>query len=427
MIKNVIKGFTLLLSIASLTILAHAQDIPAVTGPVSYEGFQLPTTLGTLTYGLSGSAGTRTGYTNSGGNVMTINGSGEVGYLSNSTTHPFTLTYSGGYVYYSSGLNSAFFQNLTLTQGFNAGRYKVLITDNVSYLPEAPVGGLSGVPGLGDIGVSTTPSTNGTDILTGQAARAMNTISGNVSRDLTGSTSVSVGGTYFIQRFVGDTTNLYAIDQATGNAGLTHRVNALSSLQVNYSYSDYTYPASHFSFISQSVAASYQRNLSRRLIVHIGGGPQITSTSPRVASLPLKVDFGVDGGLKYSRDRMAYAVSFVRSVQSGSGVVQGTVGNTASISAARRLNRVWQGGLEAEYARHTQLNSLSTTPFTFDAIVGGIQLSRTIGESLSMYGSYSAQKQSGSNLPNVIVFNGLSQVATVGITYAPRAIHLGHQ
>ncbi len=91
--KTYLMGSILLLGLGSL---AEAQA-PVVATPPTF-GFSLPSVEGTMTYSLSASEAFLTGYEGSGADTTTSL-SGSVGYLSSSPNKPFSLVYSGGYLF----------------------------------------------------------------------------------------------------------------------------------------------------------------------------------------------------------------------------------------------------------------------------------------------------------------------------------------
>ncbi|HTD95590.1 MAG TPA: hypothetical protein VK627_01625, partial [Edaphobacter sp.] len=112
----------------------------------------LPTPDGIFHYSLSASQLIQFGYYGS-GTAYTTSLSGNVGYVSKSTKLPSTILYSGGVLFTTqAGQGTSTFQNLAISQGLVNGPWAFYITDSVSYLPQSPTTGLSGIPGIGDLG-----------------------------------------------------------------------------------------------------------------------------------------------------------------------------------------------------------------------------------------------------------------------------------
>jgi len=428
MTQNLYKAVLCLLPLALLCSLAHGQDIPAVTSAPRFQGFQLPTELGSLTYSLSFAERLRTGYYGKGGNIWATDFSGNAAYLSRSETRPLTVVYSGGYLYNSGGVQSQVYQNLSLSQNITSKLWSTTISDQVSYLPEAPSSGLSGIPGVGDVGV-TPPAggTTGQDILSNTGQRISNTANINVQRQLTGSTAVSGMGSYFIQKFLTATPDAIDLDDITVGGGLSHRIDALSSVQGNYDYSHFAYVGQNFSFSTQRITIGYTKQINRLLSINGSAGPQIVSSGGSSVA-GSTVNLTVDAGFKYAGERYNFSGDYTRGVRGGSGVIQGTFINSVIVQGNRQLGEFMRLSGSGNYTRNTSVQNLSTQAFTFQTVVGNLEVERTIAQNFNAFVSYSLQYQnSATSVANTIAFTGTSQTFGFGITYSPRQVHLGHQ
>jgi hypothetical protein len=147
------------------------------TLPSSNFGFNLPTHLGTLSYSLSGSELLETGAYNSGVSTSTV-ASGNLAYISKSDKDPFSAVYSGGYIFSTvpGSSESSTYQDLAISQVLRTRSWVFVLSDAVSYLPDSPTTGLSGVAGVGDIGVYPVQTGLGPaqDILTNYGTRLGN-------------------------------------------------------------------------------------------------------------------------------------------------------------------------------------------------------------------------------------------------------------
>src|ERR1700760_2056354 len=96
-------------------------------------------------------------------NWNTMNPSGSLSYANGHKTHPFVLDYSGGYTAALSGTSNStgFFQRLLVSQAFDWLKWSANFSDAISYRPQAPTTGFSGIPGTGErIGQNPTPPSN---------------------------------------------------------------------------------------------------------------------------------------------------------------------------------------------------------------------------------------------------------------------------
>ena len=425
------RTLVLWLLIASFARKAHAQAEPTATADALYPGFQLPDLEGSLHFALSASQRVSTNYNGTGQTVRSTSIAGDLGYLSRSEVHPFSMIYSGGYLGNTGDANgqpSSVFQNLALSQIFQTRKFHFIVADAVSYLPTAPTTGLSGIPGIGDLGITSVQvgPVSGQSILTSYAPRVNNSASATVQRNLTGSTTVEGSGSFLIQRFVeGQNANGIDNNQATGIGGLTHRIDARNTLSANYTYSRFSYPSVAFSFISQGANLEYIRHVSRKILVDITAGPQRTTASSGVSP---SLTLAIQANATYTGEDSTVGLIFSRGTNSGSGVVQGAQIDNLSANVTKKFRRDWNTAALVGYTHTTSLPGLSSNALSTDIVLASFQANRKIGNYLSAFLSYSLQNQSAQGIATVAnVQNGISHIVGVGLTYSPSLIHLGHQ
>lgn len=413
--------------------LAYCQAVPAATAASPYEGFSLPTIGGSLRYSLTASETFVAGYNGApgtGSNAYT-NLSGSLAYLSRSETHPFSAVYAGGYLIGSSQFPSYPYQTLSLSQVAKTKNWSFVLADSVSYLPQTPATGLSGIPGAGDIPVPPVqvgPQT-GLGILTVYASRVTNAISGTASRRLTGSTSIAGTGTYLIQRYTGNTANGINNDEEGGTGSINHRINARSSFGGSYTFSN-----SSFSFLQSSggVASGYQtqslqgyytRQLTRRFGLNIGAGPQWLNRGDGQLLSNSSVNVSANSALNYTGETYNTSLSYTRGINNGNGVVVGTRNDLVALAAQRRLGRIYNISGLVGYNRSVQLENSLLPAFNSSGVVAGGQFSAQIRRPLTAFASYSLQRQSFDGTSQALnAFNGLSQYISFGVTYSPKAL-----
>lgn len=424
------RPFLLALAVSTFAPLAKAQDATAPPPPLpSMLGFQLPQIGGDVTYALTASQTFVHGYNGGSANVSSSNISGDLAYASTSPTHPFGLIYSGGYLgSESSLLPSSAFQNLALSQEFRGRKWDVVADDTVSYLPESPVGGLSGIAGIGDLGVPSTQvgGYTGPGILTNFDTRVSNVVGVSAQRNFTGDTGAHVSGNYSIERFLennGVDYSSYDNNMYEAAAGLNHRINARNTIGAEYQYSDFSYDNEPFSFVSNGVNFEYSHHWSPRFVLDVSAGPQFNSSSTFPST---QTNLAASASLAYTGERSMWSASYTRGTNAGSGVVQGTIADSVGVTAERRLSRVWDASANVSYTHSSSLPSLVFPPFTIEGVVAAVQVTHSIGRSFSAFGSYTLERQttSGTSITS-LAFNGLQQVFSAGITYSPSSHHLG--
>jgi len=409
-----------------LAPLALGQAVPAARGPAFYTGFHLPDVSGTLRYSLSASERLRLGASNAASNGDTFNISGNVAYLSASPTHPFSMVYSGAYLYEESGNTpSQVVQRLSLSQILEYERWKFVIADSVSYLPETPATGLSGIPGLGDTNIP--PVTTGSesqDILSNYAQRVSNMASGTVSRELTGTTSLSGTGSQTIIRYLNvPAGSSVDSDGYSALANFQHRFDARTSAGFRYVYNTFSYLSVNYGITTQMVGLQFERQLSRRASVTAFVGPQHVSSSD-AAVIPSRTNFSGNASLTYVTRDLTTSLTFQQGASAGGGLIAGANTTSIHLTASRQFGRAWHASASGGYV---QTSSLQTGAYGAKSVIFSTQANRSILRHLSAYVSYTLEHQlnSGTNIPT-LALNGLFQSLSFGVTYAPEAIHLGH-
>jgi hypothetical protein len=438
MIKSsqIAASLLLLLPLLAIPATSSAQALPAaaVASPIS-TGFSLPSSAGTLQYALSASQSiSNNNFGNSGTNYYT-NLNGDLAFISNSPRDPFSMVFSGGRSW-STSSQSFNFLNLAISQVVNAGRWNFMLSDSVSYLPQTASAGLSGVAGVGDLGLSPvqTGAIPGQGVLTGYSTRVANSSFLSLGRQITGKTSLNASGSYSLTRFLDNSSSSAGstgldTDGETGSLGLSHTINTRNSFGGNFAYSRNTYSGANFgirqsSFSSQTASLQYSHQFTRKFGVSLAAGPQWTSIdSPgNTPALSLFANLSATYTGKFSHATIAYS----RSTNSGFGVVGGAISDSVTFSASRTFDRVWFCALTSAYTQTANLPMAATLPFSFHTTVAGVQVSRALARSLSAYASYTLQNQSNQGTAAAVdLFSGLSDVAGFGITFSPSAVRLG--
>ena len=401
------------------------------------SGLNLPTLTGTFQYGLSASEVFSTGYGNGDVFVQTSL-SGDVAYSSTSQTHPFSMIYSGGVqLANQSNSSTTYFQSLAATQSYITRGWVFSVSDAVSYLPQSPTVGLSGIPGTGDIGLSPIQlgSQPSQDILTVENSRLSNVVTGSVERRLDAFTSISGGASYGTLDFFGN--NGLDSTQISANVGVSRRIDARSSASLSATYGIYQYGklGNGASFQTRGLSAGYQRELTRQLSMSASGGPEWISSSSTLA-IPSRLTFTAGAGLNYAVRIYTAGVSYSRGITGGAGVQPGGITDSVIAVVQRPFGTAWSASANLGYAR-TQGLSNGATPVnlallgltssgSYSGVFAGGQVTRRIGRSLSAFASYNALSQNyNQNSISPTALNGIVQSFAIGISYFPRSLHLG--
>ncbi len=347
------------------------------------------------------------------------------GYNSASEHHPFGLLYSGGSLWTTqAGEENSTFQNLQLTQRFIWRKWTLNISDTVNYLPQAPILGGSGIPGVGDLtgslGFGTLPPgvVPTRAILTNYAPSISNAASGGLAYRLDGRTSLTGSGSFGLLRFV-DGDGLDGT-QETASLGVNRRLDARNTIGANYLYSRFAYDVSGFAIATHGCEVTFTRQWSRRLKSDIGFGPQwMHSSSPTL--LQSSTSIAGSAGLAYTLNSATSAnLSYVRGMNGGSGVSEGGMTDSVQVGFSRGLSRDWALVFMGAFARNAALQPAGVTTTKY----GGPQVTRRLGRHASAYVSYTAMAQSAPNALFGDALNGLTHVFGIGFGFSPRETRL---
>ena len=428
---------------ASVATLAAAQAVPTATSatPSPSTFFRsLPAIDGQFDYAVNASEIIETGYGANDGAYYSTNISGDVVYTSRSTSRPFSAVYAGGVLIGNqANQNTEPFQSLSLSQGFLGHGWNVSVSDSVSYLPSSPTVGLSGIAGTGDLGSTPVITGDGPaqDVLTTDTNRVSNSLIGGVSRQFTQTTSISGSANYGILRFLGGG---YGLDntQISGSLSLNHEFDARDTGSVSASYAVFSYPGG-YSFTSRGLDAGFSRRLTRNLTASASVGPLWINSSASLG-IPSRLTVSTDSGLSYSRNSTTATIHVTRGVNGGSGVQSGAISTGFLASYRHGFGRGWSLGASQTFFYSDGLSANPATVVTNPVLsqyqfagsvfssYSGAQLSRRFTDNLSGFVSYTAQYQSFDNpafASTSTALSGLSNVFGIGISFSPRATHLG--
>jgi hypothetical protein len=394
---------------------------------------------GVLHYALSASEVVQYGYYGAGDVTNSSVLSGDVAYTAKSTARPFNLVFAGGVsIGNQGGQGTTTFWNVAASQGYVTRKWVFNISDSFSFLPQSPTTGLSGIPGVGDLGAIPVqgPSEGPAGgVLSFAGNRISNSLGGSAERQLDHATSISGAGSWSVLNFLGDSTNELNNTEVSATVAVNRRLDQRSSASLSAVYSTFTYsgPAANFStpdIETRGINVSYQRLLSRTLSASVSAGPQWVNSSNDLL-IPPALNVAASASLSYSRRSTNASVYYSRGVNGGSGVLPGAISDSIGAGLGRSFGRDWVASVSAAYSHTAGLTQLAGIPGApskeiYDTVFGGLQVTRRIGTRFSGYLSYGAQNQSSNFfLPGQNALNGTSQTFGIGITYSPRSTRLG--
>jgi hypothetical protein len=349
---------------------------------------------------------------NTTGNWQTATPSGELDYYNGHHSRPFSLIYAGGYTWTLSGptqYSTGFFQHLSVHQAMSTGKWKGWLGDDVSYRPQAPITGFSGIPGTGEpIGVPTPPPSQ--TILNLGTHALDNLAAGELSRILSPVYTVSAGAKYDLLFF--PDSNGIDTNNFSAHSELTRQISRRSSIFGEYIFNRFSYPDFNFAIYANSLMAGYEHSFSRRFHINLGVGPAwVTSSDSK--TVPASTLVNANAQLNYQMRTGSMFVAYDRSTNGGSGYLLGQLTDSVDAGYSREFARTFTAEVKGGYNRVQPLNK---NPI-IQSELGAVQGSFRLGRSLSGFANYTIITQSSEGqLPSTAV-NGPLQSISFGIAY----------
>jgi hypothetical protein len=355
-------------------------------------------------------------------NMHTVTASGSLNYSNSDVRRPFVLDYGGGYTWTISGpgYETGLYQHMYVSQGIDWRKWKLRLSDDISYLPQAPTTGFSGLPGTGEpIGLpnpNPTPSTS-QSILTVNTHVIDNGAGGEMEHSLNFATTLTGGGGSELVRYPnGDGLNMNAW---VGFAKLNWRLNGRNSILADYMFSEFGYPDYYsINFLTNTALVGIQHQWSRNLTTIASAGPQwISSSDP--GAVPPSTNVAVNASVNYQLRFTSASIGYSRGANGGGGYLLGGEVDTVTGNFSHQFGLNTTVGLTGGYMRTAGLTNNGVTNNTF----GGAQFTRQLGRKFIVFASYTGTDQtSTSNLPTNAL-GQLLQVVSFGVGYSPRQIN----
>jgi hypothetical protein len=407
--KTTLKVLAFLLALSAA---AGAQVVPAAT-----DAGALPAS-GRLYYALR--YGQTAGFGSGLSSWQTSNLSGNASYANARVRAPFSAQYAGGYTWTLTGpsYESGLFQRMYLSQGGVWRKWVVSVSDDVSYLPQSPFTGFSGIPGIGEpIGTPNPTPVGSQSILTLNTHVVENAATGSIENKATGATVLSGTGTYDLMRFPNnDGLNT---DTYTANGRITHRLDGRDAIIGTYRYSLYSYPDYTFTFETQAGLIGFHRLLSRKLTAAFAAGPMWINSSNQLA-VPSTLTYTVNGSVEYTSKPTTVEVVYSHGTNGGAGYLLGATLDSLNGNVSRNFGPNLLIGWTGGYSRTSGLINNGVT----NSVVGGTQATWQINRNFIAYANYTGISQGSTSLLPTNAVNQTLQTIGFGVGYSPRTTHL---
>ncbi len=416
-----------LLKIAVILLFASAvgqtQVVPTATGPSGPPlGGHLQVT---LRYAESVETGSELG------DWQTGSPSGTLNYTNGKVRLPFSVDYTGGYTFTVAGpgYSTGNFQRMLISQGYVGRKWHALASDDVSYLPQAPTLGFSGIPGTGEpIGGSGSAPSTTQSVLTLNTHVVDNNAVFQLQNVQSRALSFQFMGTSTIVRYPNnDGINT---DGETGTAGATWHFNSRNALSANYIYSAFGYPDYGDNFSTDTGTIEFQHQWTRHFSTRVAGGPEWissinapvqTGTGPSTSNVivPSELTAAASASASYQLRDSSMGVFYSRSTNGGGGYLFGGEVNSVTGSLSKTFHKTLDIGLSVGYMRTSELVSSAI----IDATYGGAEATWRLGRFVDLFATYSALSQSSDTALPSNTINGVLQQVTFGVGYSPTRLH----
>jgi len=330
-----------------------------------------------------------------------------------------SFSYSPGFTFYqpTSELNSIN-QEASAEYDYRFSPYtgisvqdSFLQTTNTYGSPAALLGG--GVSGSAGGSIAT--------ILIPYAELVTNTLSGSFDKQFERNQMFGVSGNFSLVNYPNPSQSPDVFDSKTagGSGFFSLRLNRSSYVGATYEYSRiFAHPANADSVVQVHGALPFVTvYFNRTMSMSVVAGPQYykvaqTGLSDQSAWTP---SIAASLGLQASRSNVA--VSYVRSVTAGDGLLGAFIGNSADLSMRRQLNRSWIVGVIGEYGNiQVVTSSTSASQPAGHRIWGDAFVQRAFGDHFRAEARYHRLHQSYNNIP-VLSNNPNSNAYSVTLTY----------
>lgn len=313
------------------------------------------------------------------------------------------LNYSGGGYFTTNDLQSnGAYQQLSLGENITLNRWQIQAYDYFAYLPESQFGFAGGtnlaLPGISGTLGATVPSLGASvvpnqSIYSATGSRYSNAFAAQTTYMFSPRSSFTAGGSYGLLRFTqsGNVDN----SMATGSLGYNYALGQKDSIGLLYRFTSFHYTGEPQALGNHVANFVYLKKITRRMALNLFGGPQITTFRILVGTKSHTIGVSTGATLNYAVAHGNISLSYFHGLSGGSGVLQGSNSDTATVTLSRQVTRVWGVSADFGYSRNSSVVSpTGVQRLTYnDWFVGG-GVSRPFGRNVNLSAAYSARFES---------------------------------
>jgi hypothetical protein len=313
----------------------------------------------------------------------------------------FVLRYSGGGTVAAgqavpgsnANLNSVV-QRLDATQTVYRRRLKLLMGEQLSYLPESSFGLFLAADPLGEeqssLRSTVTPDQS---IYTGYGGRTSATFLTQGEYRVTPLSTITVAGAYGTLRF--SDANLINSNNALLTLGYNRQFSPSDTAALIYRFNSVRLNKLDGGLDDHITQVSYGRRITGRLAFRLAAGPELVQFRSNELPSQGELSWSLESGLHYRLNRTAVDLSYQHELTAGAGVLSGAELHEVGGTVARSLSARWKASANTGYARNRSVarDTATSSVTAFDTWFTSLQVTREMGRSAQLFAGYGVQLQ----------------------------------
>jgi hypothetical protein len=320
----------------------------------------------------------------------------------------------------------------------------VHLRDAASYLPQGSfgAGGYGGLAGIGGLGTGVTGGGigipgqlnlfgYGTYGSLGIESELNNLSVVDVEQSLSPRSTVTLAAGYNLVHFTHNTSGLLLNSrQVTAQAGYNYALSRRNMLTAVYGFQNVHFPTVNGAFNTHMVQLLFGHQISERMELILGGGPQITEIKAPGLETSSSVSISARASLRYRFPNTTISMTYDRFNSPGSGFYAGARTDVVHLTVARPVRRQWQavGDVGYTHNRHLLLGLGAINANSYNYSYAGARVTRIFTRSLNSFLFYQyTHLNFGSGF--CATAGGCSHLSSrhlvgIGLTWQPHAIRL---
>ena len=309
--------------------------------------------------------------------------------------YELALDYVGGANFYSNRSSVNHYHNMSATQRMLWRTGAIQIRDYFSYLPDGSFGygafgGTGGIPG-GSVGGGRIPGLGfGQFGSLGNVPRINNLAAVDVQQRLSPRSAFTLAGGYGILHFTDSSSGGVGSRQFTGQMGYGYALSRRNKVALTYAYQGFRYPDLGNSFNTHVVQVLFGHQISGRMSLQIGGGPQFTQFSNSASGSGTRVSGSGRASLHYRFPKTSLGLLYDHYTSGGSGFFLGSDSDIVRFTAGRPLGRQWHATGDVGFSRNSrvQQTTAGSPAKDYAYVYTGVGLSRNLGRNFGLSFNY---------------------------------------